>query len=373
MTEVPKIIVNRLRAGLPDQAAHPEADLLTSFVEQRLSATERESLIEHLALCGDCRETIVLALPAVEVLSGLEANVGGRVPAKSVSANLSANLEEAGTATSIWIRLGFPELVWPSLRWAALAAGVVVAASVLLLHPGRLNQARVPAANPQIGTGSASATSASAVAASLPIAASPNNQLEAATKAVAAVPEPGPKKTLIARNDSPDESLTDGAPPIQKAKPALPAAALKTNDSSGSASSGIDSSDKDDDSDARPLVTKADVQIVQRASEILSSESKWNRSDTRKCLPDARTYSLYCALQKATGEVTGKFDHRGAAMQEARFVIDDIAPNAKNYNHRLMDYNNDSTTTFPDVQKFFGLLQGRISKRLGEETQNPGK
>jgi hypothetical protein len=121
-----------------------------------------------------------------------------------------------------------------------------------------------------------------------------------------------------------------------------------------------------DDPDARPPVTKADVQIVERAREILNSESTWNRADTRKCPADAKTFSLYCALEKATDEVSGKFEHRGAAMQEARFVIDDIAPNRKNYNHRLMDYNNDPTTTFADVQKFFGLLQDRISKRLTE-------
>jgi hypothetical protein len=28
-------------------------------------------------------------------------------------------------------------------------------------------------------------------------------------------------------------------------------------------------------------------------------------------------------LEKVTNEVTGKFEHRGAAMQEARFVIDE--------------------------------------------------
>jgi len=43
------------------------------------------------------------------------------------------------------------------------------------------------------------------------------------------------------------------------------------------------------------------------------------------CIRD-RTFSLYCALEKAINEVSGKFEHRGAAMQEARFVIDDIAP-----------------------------------------------
>jgi hypothetical protein len=66
--------------------------------------------------------------------------------------------------------------------------------------------------------------------------------------------------------------------------------------------------------------------------------------------------------------VTGNFQHRSAAMQEARFVIDDIVPNRKNYKHRLVDYNNDPTTTFEDIQKVFTLLQDRIAERLAKES-----
>ena len=95
----------------------------------------------------------------------------------------------------------------------------------------------------------------------------------------------------------------------------------------------------------------------------------WNRADTRVCPADAKTFSLYCALEKATNEVNSKFEHRGAAMQEARFVIDEIAPDRKKYEHRLKDYNNDPMTTFADVQKFFQLLEERISKRLEEESR----
>ena len=80
-----------------------------------------------------------------------------------------------------------------------------------------------------------------------------------------------------------------------------------------------------DDSNVRPAVTKADLQIVKRAREILNSESKWNRADNRICPAEAKTFSLYCALQMATVEVGGKAEHRGAALQEARFVIDEIA------------------------------------------------
>jgi len=121
----------------------------------------------------------------------------------------------------------------------------------------------------------------------------------------------------------------------------------------------------EDDSDVRPPVTKADITIVVRARAILDSPAKWNRADNRKCPANATTFSIYCALEKATAEVTGDFKHRGAVMQEARFVIEDMAPH-RNYEHRLMNYNNDSRTTFADVQRLFDLLQADIAKRLAE-------
>src|SRR5262245_39075167 len=91
------------------------------------------------------------------------------------------------------------------------------------------------------------------------------------------------------------------------------------------------------DPNAHPPVTSADIRIVQRAKEILSTQSKWNRADTRICTKEATTFSLYCALERATDEVGGNFQHRGAAMQEARFLIDEITAN-RDYQHRLMDY-----------------------------------
>jgi hypothetical protein len=128
-----------------------------------------------------------------------------------------------------------------------------------------------------------------------------------------------------------------------------------------------------DDPEARPPVSKADVRIVQRARAILNSPSSWNRADTRDCPAEAKTFSLYCVPEKATNEISGKFEHRGAAMQEARFVIDEIAPNRKNYEHRLKDYNNDATTTFADIQKLFRFFEERISNRLAEESQTRNK
>jgi hypothetical protein len=117
------------------------------------------------------------------------------------------------------------------------------------------------------------------------------------------------------------------------------------------------------DSNARPPITKADLQIVKRAREILNSPSKWNRADNRVCPAEAKTISLYCALQMATVEVGGKAEHRGAALQEARFVIDEVAADRK-YEHRLMNYNNDPTTTFDDIQEVLRITESLITLRL---------
>jgi hypothetical protein len=50
-----------------------------------------------------------------------------------------------------------------------------------------------------------------------------------------------------------------------------------------------------------------DREILERAAAILSIEAAWNRADNRKCAPAARTWSLYCAMERATIEVTGAF------------------------------------------------------------------
>jgi hypothetical protein len=69
-------------------------------------------------------------------------------------------------------------------------------------------------------------------------------------------------------------------------------------------------------------------------------------------------------------EVTGNFTHRGAAMQEARFVIDAIAPGA-NYKHRVMGYKNDPRTTFADIQQVLDPLEQNIERRLRDQEANP--
>ena len=118
-----------------------------------------------------------------------------------------------------------------------------------------------------------------------------------------------------------------------------------------------------DDSDVRPPVTPVDLKIVQRARALIPSEAQWNRADNRKCEPAAGTFSMYCALQQATLDAGLKFEHRGAALQEVRFVIDEITVE-RNYDHRLMDYNNDPRTRFADMQQVFHIAEELIALRL---------
>jgi hypothetical protein len=117
MSDVPKIVQDRLRAAVPT-GAHPDADTLAAFAEQALAAAEREGVVQHLARCRDCREVVALSLPPVEAVAGPQAAADG------VSAR------KLGDVSRAWF-------AWPTLRWAAIAAAVVVVASVVLLRPGK--------------------------------------------------------------------------------------------------------------------------------------------------------------------------------------------------------------------------------------------
>ena len=51
--------------------------------------------------------------------------------------------------------------------------------------------------------------------------------------------------------------------------------------------------------------TTADLRLLQCADELLSSPARWDRHDTRICLPSAKSLSLFCALQKASLDLLG--------------------------------------------------------------------
>jgi hypothetical protein len=103
MQNVPKIVRQRLQAATP-AVNHPDADLLTAFTERSLPEPERTVVLEHLARCGNCRDIVALALPAMEPVETATSPSAGR-----------------------W-------LTWPALRWGFVAAGVVAIASIGMLQ-----------------------------------------------------------------------------------------------------------------------------------------------------------------------------------------------------------------------------------------------
>jgi hypothetical protein len=107
--------------------------------------------------------------------------------------------------------------------------------------------------------------------------------------------------------------------------------------------------------------SELDRKIVQRASAILSSNTVWNRADNRKCPASAAKWSIYCAMELATIQVTGAFHHRRPALEIVRQIIDERAAK-RNYNHRLMDYNNDPSTHLSDVRSLFAEALKRIER-----------
>ncbi len=162
MTEVPKIVYDRLRAALPEQA-HPDVDLLTAFAEQALSATERDGILQHLVHCGDCRDLVALALPAADLVAA---------PIASETAGLQTTASRSRGSHKL-------SFAWPTLRWAALAAGVVAVAAVLVVRPGKLNQAMLPSAHDQITPSAPAASGPQIASSSVPssqIATSPGDQ-----------------------------------------------------------------------------------------------------------------------------------------------------------------------------------------------------
>jgi len=104
MEKLPKIAVQRLRATAKPEV-HPDPDLLAAFAEKSLGERERVTVLEHLALCGDCREIVALARPQPEMELVAAASAATPAPVRSG-----------------WLR-------GPIFRWAALAACAVVVAT----------------------------------------------------------------------------------------------------------------------------------------------------------------------------------------------------------------------------------------------------
>ena len=102
-----------------------------------------------------------------------------------------------------------------------------------------------------------------------------------------------------------------------------------------------------------------DRELLQHAAAIITADSVWNRADNRKCAPAATTWSIYCAEERASIDVTGGFHHRRPALELVRQIVDERSQ-GKKYPHRLMGYNNDPSTRLEDVRSLFAEAIARI-------------
>lgn len=102
-----------------------------------------------------------------------------------------------------------------------------------------------------------------------------------------------------------------------------------------------------------------DLKILEKADIILSSEKVWNREDDRKCQDDIEknNYSLFCALYKASIDVTGAYEHRRPGLQQVRWIIGELYQDRLE-SHRLMDYNNHEKTNFEEVKSL--LMESKL-------------
>ena len=113
--------------------------------------------------------------------------------------------------------------------------------------------------------------------------------------------------------------------------------------------------------DKEQSVSNQDLQILQRAKEILSDESKWNSDDDRVCNDVDTKWSLFCALKKATIDALGEYDHRRVALMEVRWIIHKLME-GEDFKHRLMDFNN--TRKFNDIVKVLDESIQQVQAKL---------
>jgi hypothetical protein len=113
-------------------------------------------------------------------------------------------------------------------------------------------------------------------------------------------------------------------------------------------------------------VTEEDLQILKRADKILSSPAVWNRHDTRVCKHEDKTWSLFCAMERASLDVLGEYRHREVALQEVRFAVEDVTKGIE-FEHRMMDYNNLPSTRFSDIKRVLKTATDRVSARLAAQ------
>jgi hypothetical protein len=300
MTEVPKIVVNRLREATSVssdvKAAHPEADLLAALIEQKLRPAEREGVLAHLASCSDCREILAFSQadePAVPVEVEERA---GSVPASTVK-----------PATS-WNRL----FAWPGMHWATVAACAVVVVAVMLLRPDKklvtpasvppaaiatsAGTARLPNEVPIVPTASVppAAIATSAGTARLPnevpivpTASAPASEANSSVGTAVAANKAGAKPAAAASGNSPNTSADSRLIPRSSESVEIAQDRAPSDTAGGTSMNRLTRYDATAIERAKPPMQGAETADSRQISAANSSAYQIQRKSSAKALPFA--------------------------------------------------------------------------------------
>jgi hypothetical protein len=114
-----------------------------------------------------------------------------------------------------------------------------------------------------------------------------------------------------------------------------------------------------------PPVRTIDVEVVAMAESLLADSTHWHKRDDRLCTDDRTNdrWSLFCALQYASMETTGEYNHHSAVMNTVRLIIFELVPQPL-YEHPLMDYNNAESTTHHDILRLLAVAKQRLNQAI---------
>ena len=115
-------------------------------------------------------------------------------------------------------------------------------------------------------------------------------------------------------------------------------------------------------------VSQVDMDILTKADALLSSESRWRKGRVSNC-SQSEKFDIYCALEKASVDVMGKYIHRQPALQEVRFSIDDHY-RERWEKHRLIDFNTNKDTSFKDVKAVLAQAIATVKGKLALYKEN---
>ncbi len=109
-------------------------------------------------------------------------------------------------------------------------------------------------------------------------------------------------------------------------------------------------------------VSQVDLDILKRADSFLFDENSWRKESVTNCSLSEKL-DLYCALEKASIEIMGKYVHRQPALQEIRFTIDDYY-RERWKKHRLIDFNENKDTNFEEIKFVLDQTITTVKKKL---------